>query len=369
MASATWGLYKARVAPLFLRAMSRRTRLIALLVTINVVLVVGGYSLIWWILAGDLAAEGEAWTERRRAEGYDASYRRVSVGGFPFAIEVVFESPRLGRAAANGAWLWQGERLSLVVLPWRLDRPTLRLDGRQHFSVSDGRARHEMTVAARRLGAKLFIGSLGQLERLAAGARDLRVEGSAFDGVLTVERLRLEGSRDWRAAGPAAISFSVLANAARLPRDATGLGTMVTRARLDAIVRGDTPPAMALVAALAAWRDDGGTVEIRTLALEWGSLDIDVEGTFALDSEMRPVGAGSATIAGHEAAIDRLIAGGNLGARDGATAKAVLNVIARLSSVDGQHARVPIRIQDGEIFLGPIAIAKIEPIVAPPLAP
>lgn len=350
-------------------ALSRRTVLVILLVTINVVLVVGGYSLIWWILAGDLDAEGEAWTERRRAEGFDVSYQSKSVGGFPFDIEIVFDAPRFGRAEPNEAWVWEGERLTLVVPPWRLDRPVLRLDGPQRFRFGAGRAYREVTVEARSLGAKLFVGSLGQLERLALGARDVRAEGSAFDGVLTVARVRLEGSRDWRAAGPAAVSISVLADSATLPRDTSGLGTLVTRVRVDATVRGDPLPAVALASGLAVWRDDGGTIEFRTFAVEWGSLDVDAEGTIALDAAMRPVGAGSVTVAGHEATIDRLVAAGNLGESDGATAKAILDVIARLSSVDGQRARVPVRIQDGDVFLGPIAVAKVGPIVAPSRAP
>ncbi len=345
-------------------AMPRRPVAFALLIALNVALVVVGYSVFWWVTSDNLETEVVGWTERQRARGFDASYGNLEVGGFPLRLRASLSAPRLGRVEASGTWRWWGDGLTLVLRPWQLERPIIRLDGAQHVSVSHGATANELTMNAAAAGAELFF-DLGRIERIAGSAREVRLDGTPLDGTITIERLRFNGLRDWRQDGPPAIDLSVLVEDIGLPQPPEGLAADIARIRVELSLVGSVPDDSALIPALAAWRDGGGTIEVRTFALAWGELEINAEGTFALDAAMRPVGAGTATIGGHERTIDGLIADGRLNARDGATAKVVLNLLARLSPGEGGRANVPISIQEGRIFLGPIAIARIEPLVAP----
>ena len=116
---------------------------------------------------------------------------------------------------------------------------------------------------------------------------------------------------------------------------------------------------------MAAWRDDGGTIELRGLIVKWGPLDLSADGTLALDSQLRPIGALSASIAGVDEAVASLVAEGSIGAAEAAAVRVAFNLFARLTSSAGDRLNVPITAQDGRIFIGPVAVARIGPLTAP----
>ena len=78
----------------------------------------------------------------------------------------------------------------------------------------------------------------------------------------------------------------------------------------------------------AAWRDGGGSLEIRHLALIWGPLDLTASATLALDDQLQPMGAGSARLVGYAETLDALAAHGAISRSAATAAKAVLSLLA-----------------------------------------
>src|SRR5262249_30973559 len=64
--------------------------------------------------------------------------------------------------------------------------------------------------------------------------------------------------------------------------------------------------------ALTRWRDAGGTLELRQIAVAWSGLTLDGDGTAALDDQMRPEGVLTLRLDGLQPTLQRLTEEGAL---------------------------------------------------------
>jgi hypothetical protein len=120
-------------------------------------------------------------------------------------------------------------------------------------------------------------------------------------------------------------------------------------------------------AAATAWRDTGGTVEITALELRWGPLNVVAIGTMALDENLQPLAALTATITGFNETIDALTAAGTIPQNEADSAKALLNLLAKPPRLLGgpPEIAVPLTIQNQRLSLGPVALMMLPPIEWP----
>ena len=336
---------------------------IRLLTTVAILAaVLGGYTAYWFVLAGEAREAIARWSGNWRASGFEISHAEPDLGGFPLSLRASVAAPSVGGGHGAQAWRWRGAGIAASFRPWNLSRFTFRIDGRNEITVGDaGRRRYQLeatsAVAAIRLGAG------DRVERIDADFAAIKVREDSWTEPLRIGRVRVEGSGYRRgSAGPRATDVALIIEDAALPVAPRGpLGRTIARVRADVTVFG-TFPERPLEAALAAWRDDGGTVELRGLVVHWGPLDLSADGTLALDAELRPIGALSASIAGVDEAVASLLAEGSIGAAEAAALRVAFNLFARITSSAGDRVNVPITVQDGRIFVGPVAVARIGPL-------
>jgi hypothetical protein len=119
----------------------------------------------------------------------------------------------------------------------------------------------------------------------------------------------------------------------------------------------------ATLQAIAAWRDNGGTVDVPSFMQKWGELDVKLSGSVTLDRQFRLLGALTAQVRGFEPVIDRLQQDGVIDAQEALTAKETLGSIA--GSVENQRLTVPITLQGGRMFVGPLPVANLQPLFEP----
>jgi hypothetical protein len=163
-----------------------------------------------------------------------------------------------------------------------------------------------------------------------------------------------------------ALGLSLQVNQATLPVAVPAFGNTLSGFSFSGQIKGPLPPGP-FVQALSQWRDNGGTIELQSLRLRWGSLLLDASGTLALDSALQPEGAFSAMITGQDQAVDVAVMTGALKPDQAGAAKAVLALLAHPvangSDQDGQNAiSLPLTIQNQRLFLGPAQIGDIPPI-------
>src|SRR5690606_16309733 len=106
--------------------------------------------------------------------------------------------------------------------------------------------------------------------------------------------------------------------------------------------------------ALRRWRDDGGTLALRGLAIDWGPSHLTGEGTLTPDQAMRPLAAVTATSGRHGGALDGRGATRGAPPRHGSSPRPLLTAVSR-TPADGSPPRidVPLTAQDGFLHVGP----------------
>lgn len=211
----------------------------------------------------------------------------------------------LGQPALAG--VWRGERLALSLSPLHPRRLMLDGDGRQWFGGPDP----AVTV-----------------ERWSASLHGNRLEVAA-DGLL-------------------------LPDDPRLPLD-----RRIEHLRLAAEIKGWPAPN------LSAWRRDGGLVELRTIFLDWPPLRFDGEGTLALDKRLQPLFAGTAKAGGLFETLDRLGDKGMVRRQDALLLRAALTMLAKPGADGRAEIQLPVTVQDGALWLGPVAAMTLPEIVWP----
>ena len=341
----------------------RKRGLTAVAVAAAVALVYGGY---WSYLAGQVEAGVEHWFAERTSEGLKAGYASLRVGGFPFQLVAVIEAPELAAPQGPEPWSWKGPALVLKARPWRLTRVRLSAPGRHHFTVTRGAGRAVFTVDAGELELKLKRrgeatghAMLSVREITLRDASEKAVAGMAAADFI-VER---PGRADDGGPGGTAPALDFLAQAEGISYPAPpvrGLGRTTARLVVQGSVTGQADDAPG---ALARWRDSGGTLEVKRFALDHGPLALDGDGTLALDDRMRPIGAFTLRVKGFEEALDRLTAAGVIKPYPAALAKTVMKALARKQGMPGAgELKVPLSLQDGWLYVGPLAVAKLPPI-------
>lgn len=330
-----------------------------------VVLAAAGYSLYYIIIADGLRDGIAGWAAERRSDGLDIGYKSLEIDGFPFRIVAQFDAPKIAASRLPSQPTWRARSVSAVVQPWNLSHIILDLGGQ-------GDVEFIQRAKLRRLGYRTDNG-LASYE-YAADGKPIRL-GIDLSAVAIVDaeaglnanvaRAQLHGRRAETVDKLADLAIKVEdvvldpvnpMQGLKLP---PGLGPNIALAMFEATVRGEPVPITTLAATTVAWRDRGGDIELKRFKLTWGKLDIEADGAMALDSELRPIGALTARIKGHEHLVDAAVAWGQMREKDGRTAKAVLGLLA---SAGGGTLSVPITLQDGLVSIGPVAVARLSPL-------
>ncbi len=297
------------------------------------------------------------WAAAREAEGFTVGIIEQDITGFPFALEMHFPAPTLGRLDDPEPWLWMPDRLDIELRPWAFDRARIVLPAEQRFSRLDAEGRVWLLTLRMAAGEANVVFSGGALDRL-----DVEAHGVAFEAPLGAGRVGRVTARGRRGADGAALVTLTLDDITLPPGSGAGLGRDIARLVAEAEASGPLPRTPD-AAGLDAWRVAGGAIDVTRLEIEWGPLSVSADGTLALDDALRPLAALTARIVGYGAVLEALAAAGVVEQRDASFATTALNLIATRDARGRRVLTVPVTAQNGVLMVGPIAIARLAPIV------
>ena len=328
------------------------------------------YVAAWFFMATSLRGGIEDWFVERRAEGYMARYAKLELGGFPFRLSARLDGPALGWPDPRAPWAWEGDRMVAETRPWSPGRLTVRLAGAHRVRLTGAGGPVSYDGSAAVLTAHIVLDD-GWPRRWDLSVADLgfAAEGQASFlavGKASVEaRLHMPAEPDHRTS---IFDLKLKAEGLRVPDGLSlPLGATVGGLVLEGSVMGPVPLGP-WVESAAAWRDDGGTIEVGRLTIVYGPLSVRANGTLALDAEMQPIGAFTAKIRGFFDLVDALQAKGLMRARDAVTAKVVLGVLSKRPESGGPPTlSLPVTIQDRKVYAGPVALTRLPPIRWPGL--
>jgi len=339
--------------------MGKRFLLIVLVTAAVAIAAVSGYW-VWW--AGQLERGIAQWREQQRARGYEISYQGPAIGGFPLAHVARFEAPSL--RAPDGA-SWQGPEVVARAALWDPRRITLAFPGRHVLEGVNAGAVDSLVLDSREAEAVVHLGTDGRLESAEVAMRGLEISTAPF-GPIASDRLDLRLAPSYEAATGtlSGQAFAVEIVELRVPAAlAEPLEPMAGRiaavGRLDGVL-----PAVEPRLALAAWRDNGGALELESLEIDWPPLGVGARGRLVLDDRLRPHGELGARIVGLPDLLDRLAEAGRLTPQQVSNTKLAILAFAGEPDANGRRVlAVPVILQAGILYLGPIPLGRISPVL------
>lgn len=350
------------------RSITAHWRLTLVLVPIAVLaMALAGYGW-WWRFLADRVRESAAHLQTTQtALGRNLEWSAFEITGFPYLVDVSLSKARL--VAPDLGTAWDGEKINVRIRPFSLNRISVSLEGNQHvFYVGDGRwieadgvADKALLRAANRDGQQQVAADIERLtgkgkidaadfnfilERASLGASLAPADKTSpyprLDVTVHVTNLGLQGNIDF-ALGPAIEQFDVDAGIEVPPK----------------------LPINSLDALWAAWRQTNTPIDIRQFGFEWGGVSVAATGTLKFDTLQRPEGHLKLTLGNHSRILELLESSGWITKETHAAAKPVLDVLAFVSGDPRRRITVPLKFENGDVYLGPARIMKIEPIQSP----
>jgi len=344
--------------------MSRRSLKIAWL-TVAVLLILAlqvGYACYRGYVAQQLGLNVNNWILARTAEGYSIDADFAGESGNWLTVSQSLDNIII--TAPREDWELKVAGLSINVdttNPFKVTfvpAPTLEL----RYTMADDEYR--MTGAIRRGNLGFTYGTDGQARSIFIQDFSGKVSGPIGLNIGLLQADAQIESVPSAADGGKSVDLIValhdlsISEPANLP-----LGNYISRIDLAAAVEGTLQPGRPSES-LAIWRDAGGVLQIQRFAVDWGPLAVTAEGTLALDSQMQPLFAGTATVRGYSEAIDALVQAGMMDPGGATGAKIALAAMAKPADDGGPPAaKLPLTIQDGFLYIGPLKLAQMPRIV------
>jgi hypothetical protein len=341
----------------------RRLRWVYGLLAVLLLLIVG-YSAFWFYLKGRVEQGLAEWAAERRSKGWQVAYAPPAITGFPYRLVLDLNHIALADPTHPLAWSVRVPALRAVTHPWTLRQVMLQPTGQLDVTWGPGSARSALHGKAEQVRASLQLDARDRLRRFSVEVKraDLDLNHPRFDGRYRAiaEHLELHlrdnrGSPGAQTAADLAISVDGLATSFLNP--GPPFGRTIAALSVDL---GLTGPIEAPT--VARWRDDGGTVELRRVALRWGPLDANATGTMALDRQMRPIAALTAEVKGWEAVVDRMAENRHLSRSQARALKIGLTLLSKPDSDGSKVLKAPISAQDGRLYIGPVMVMELPPL-------
>ncbi len=342
-------------------------RRLSLAVCAAVVMTAGAYAGYWYWGAGKMDDTVSAWIADWRRAGYRIDYAEKSVGGFPWTVRIRLVRPAFADPA--GAWSWTGGNLDLSAEPWSPTKYKLSAAGTHDAVVPVAGRLVPMQATADRVEGVAEFDLDGRLRQADITLENLDGVAPALNADLKIDRATVTLTQP---ASPARVhedeeaALDLLVQGLRLPAALSGpLGRYVAHTSLRARLLGPFPRTD-MRGALESWRDSGGTLDVPWLSIQWGPTKLRAEGTLALDEELRPSAAFDTKVAGLGDTLDALVTAKLIRPDAARLAGVGLMLLARTPPGGGEpELAIPLSATDGEVYLGPIKMGRIPPVLPP----
>jgi hypothetical protein len=340
-------------------AMRRSTRLglLALAVVLLVAAAPGVYTAFWFIAAARLQNGIGVGAKSLHAKKIEVSWGAVRVVGFPFSLRVEFTDASVLDRVPVSASTVRFPRLVADAVPW--DFSVWRLSAPNGLRMTAGTGPTPVaTLSVPSATGVVFVpdggpdgGGVKLWFALDAPQADSGVPLAARRAYLW---FTLPAHQPRTDSQPAA-GFAVDAWDLTLPSVPAPFHNPLDEFSLAVTVRGPVPSTLPRQAAIA-WRDAGGTADVDRFALHWGPLRLSGSGTFALASDLQPEGAFSCAVEGYKQLLTALVAAGHIRPASAGIAQLALGLLAKTGPDGRPEISTSFTIEDGQMFLGPVAI-------------
>ena len=354
---------------------------------IGVAVILAIYTAYWFIAADKLRKGITDFVAEAKADSMAFAWNDLSISGYPYRIELSFTKPVAAAPKTPENWSWSANSLEVDFLPYNLRHLVLKVDGDQelHYSDVGNHPRHHI-IRARAEGTWASYVALKNepFGRVAVDVKALKATRDAKEienitgadiEYLNAGRLQLH-MQPATTTGSALMPVSLPATTGNYdiafqgddislsPNNTTRvLGNHVevitAQARLRKVPRGRSA---SLVELSRDWLANGGRLSVSDLRIKWGALDLWAQGELTLDAQARPKGRFDAEITDYAGLLAALVKAGVIREKDARLANAGMGLVAQLQGKSDGRISVPVVMNDGKLFLGPLFITRLDPV-------
>jgi hypothetical protein len=331
----------------------RRSSLIGLAAAGLLLLAAGGYTAFWFVAAARVEDGIGQLVAALRPHKVDLSWQSLRVSGFPLALRVALAGVELRDRAPVAASVTRLVRLKASAAPWNFRAWQLAAPDGLQITAGSG-LMGLGTISAAAASGTLLVPAAG-------GVRawfDLRQPHAGAGVTLAAQQARvwlILPAHPPKTDEEPAFGLAVDARNLMLPPLPPPFRNPLDELAFGITVRGAVPTTPPREAA-TTWRNAGGTADVDHVALRSGALAIVGSGTIALDGDLQPEGAFSLAVEDYPALLDVLVAEGRLRRTAAKIARLALTLMAKPGPDGKPEVRTALRMQRGEMFLGPVAI-------------
>ena len=331
---------------------------------VAIVVLAAVWSAAWSFAARSAEATIAAWIDHEAKLGrvYDCGSRQS--GGYPFRIEVRCTDPTVELKSAEPPRVLKAKELLGVAQVYQPNLIIAEITG--PLSITEA-GEPAVWRADWRLAQASLRGVAGTPERLSIvldGVKLDRINGATAETWAAANHLEIHVRRNPASASDKPVlDFAAQVANATVPNAAVLAGRPLD-AEVTALLRGVTDfQPKPVPTRLKEWQAAGGRLEITKLRLQQGEAVAVAAGDIGLSAAGRPDGAFNLTMAGFDRLVQGLAGNSGLGGGMQLGLMAGLSFLGRPAEIDGKKAvAVPLRFNDGAVFLGPIRLGRMEPL-------
>jgi hypothetical protein len=337
------------------------------LIVVSVLLLIAAYSVFWFQIADKVEQDTLAWIEKSKnsAEGVKVFVGDLTVSGFPYKIAVEASSIN----ATLPAGLYNSQSISLMIpeiavvyQPWQATHAIVVTD---YFDAVIGSLdAPEVSLNFDQVKSSVILDpDTFKLDNLSIVAEKISWQKASETSSMESAELHLrkslsgmENASTFDLPINQAVFFKAY-NADINEFKATILGQNADEIKLEAFLHANQLPDFTK-SSLSAWRDDGGTLSIKTFEYGTPNNHVGLSGDVTLDENLKPLGAFDAKLSGLENIM------GALSQNENVSGTAKLSLQSQLqNNTEMKDIPISISMQNGMMYVGPIPLMELEPII------
>jgi hypothetical protein len=324
---------------------------------------------LWLIAATQYRHVIDGWVTSGRAEGYEITYDENQLFGFPRHLVLRF---------TNVHWkdtnniLFHADDIDIGALPWQWRNYTAKFKNHVEITAPIDEFGHALILGGEDGRANVELDRQGYWQLSQISLTHARL-GQTPDYVVTADKLQASAERPLH-----------------MPKDHTEAGLTLTGSAENVILPNSIPspfgnqmhkldinmrlmgvvPDFRKKESVDAWNKESGVVEFDNLHMDWGPLQITAKGTMGFDDDLQPEGAFVGALSDHTAVLKALMEHGYIAKSQEAMMSSALTLFAKPSKFSNNTGiELPIAVQLGGLFLGPVKIFAFPEIDWPSAAP
>ena len=339
----------------------------------------------WLLIVQDTKNNIRIWANNQKKNEIDVNWKNISIDGYPININIKINEPSILAKIFESQISWNPTFIRLKFSPTKPKSIKYYSPGSHALNVMYGATKWSAEIISETLKGEIFIKPKKNFRKKIHGeVTNLQLNLPGREKVLEIQQGKFESAVknaaliNTKLLNPFKNSFSFNLSAQNIKitnnllseNTIKSFGNIIDELSFELALNGYLNTQAINKTKLMLWRNDGGSLDIKSISLKWGSIHIQANGTLALDQNLQPIGAFTTKIINADKLVKSLEKSGALSKKNSILTRIALASLTRKANGNiKQITHIPITLQNSQINIGPISLLKMPIIVWPEIHP